>query len=430
MRNKMLRLGAFAMLLASTLHAQDITGDWQGTLKACPKGLRVVVQIAKEEGGAWKAKMYSIDQGTDPIPVSSVTLEGSTIKLIVEGVRGTYEGKLSSDGTFIRGTWTQGEPLPLELRRATKETAWPLDPTRHTVRYITVDNNVKLEVLDWGGSGRALVLLTGLGANAHVYDKFAPKLTSSYHVYGITRRGFGSSSSPDTGYSADRLGDDVLAVINSLNLNRPVLVGHSMAGEELSSVGSRYPEKIAGLVYLDAAYSYAFYDPSTGDLNLDVIELAKKLEQLQPGKGPLDQRKLIQELLETSLPRFEKDLRETKKGLDAMPPDLLAAQESVFMSPVSQAIMAGQQKYTRIPLPILAIYAIPHDLGPQIGSDPAARATFEAYDENRTEAQAKAFEHGIPSARVVRLRLANHEVFRSNEADVLREMNTFLGSLP
>jgi non-heme chloroperoxidase len=170
----------------------------------------------------------------------------------------------------------------------------------------------------------------------------------------------------------------VLAVINSLNLDRPVLVGHSMAGEELSSVGSRYPEKIAGLIYLDAAYSYAFYDPSTGDLNLDVIELAKKLEQLQPGKGPLDQRKLIQELLETSLPRFEKDLRETKKGLDAMPPDLLAAQESVFMSPVSQAIMAGQQKYTRIPLPILAIYAIPHDLGPQIGSDPAARATFEA----------------------------------------------------
>jgi non-heme chloroperoxidase len=260
MRKKMLRLGALAMLLASTLHAQDITGDWQGTLKAGPKELRVVVQIAKEEGGAWKAKMYSIDQGTDPIPVSSVTLEGSTIKLIVEAVRGTYEGKLSSDGTFIRGTWTQGEPLALELRRATKETAWPLDPTRHTVRYITVDNNVKLEVLDWGGSGRALVLLTGLGANAHVYDKFAPKLTSSYHVYGITRRGFGSSSSPATGYSADRLGDDVLAVINSLNLDRPVLVGHSMAGEELSSVGSRYPEKIAGLIYLDAAYSYAFYD--------------------------------------------------------------------------------------------------------------------------------------------------------------------------
>ena len=85
-----------------------------------------------------------------------------------------------------------------------------IDSTAHTVQFITVDENVKLEVLDWGGSGRPVVLLTGLGNNAHVYDKFAPKLTASYHVYGITRRGFGASSAPATGYSADRLGDDVL----------------------------------------------------------------------------------------------------------------------------------------------------------------------------------------------------------------------------
>jgi hypothetical protein len=113
------------------------------------------------------------------------------------------------------------------------------DPTPHSVRFITVDDRVKLEVLDWGGSGRPVVLLTGLGNNAHTYDKFAPKLTASYHVYGITRRGFGVSSVPATGYSADRLGDDVLAVLDSLKLNRPVLIGHSIGGEELSSVGSR-----------------------------------------------------------------------------------------------------------------------------------------------------------------------------------------------
>jgi pimeloyl-ACP methyl ester carboxylesterase len=59
-------------------------------------------------------------------------------------------------------------------------------------------------------------------------------------------------------YSADQLGDDVLAVIEALKLNRPVLIGHSIAGEELSSVGTRYPDKVAGLVYLDAGYSYAY----------------------------------------------------------------------------------------------------------------------------------------------------------------------------
>jgi non-heme chloroperoxidase len=196
-----------------------------------------------------------VDQGADAITVTSVTVEGSTVKLVVEAVQATYEGELSKDGASIGGTMTQqGMPRQLDFQRATKATAWPLDPSPHSAQFVTADKDVKLEVLDWGGTGRPVVLLTGLGNNAHVFDKFAPKLTAAYHVYGITRRGYGASSAPASGYSADRLGDDVLAVLDSLKLNRPVLVGHSIGGEELSSVGSRHPEKVAGLVYLDAGY--------------------------------------------------------------------------------------------------------------------------------------------------------------------------------
>ncbi len=125
------------------------------------------------------------------------------------------------------------------------------------------------------------MLLTGLGNDAHVFDKFAQKLIGSYHVYGITRRGFGESSKPETGYEADRLGDDVLAVIDALKLNKPVLAGHSIGGEELSSVGSRHPEKVAGLIYLDAGYSYAFYDKTRGSYYLDLADLQRKLDQLR-----------------------------------------------------------------------------------------------------------------------------------------------------
>jgi hypothetical protein len=117
--------------------------------------------------------MYSIDQTSDAIPINSIALEGSNLKLTVDAVQGTYAGKVSTDGNSIAGTWTQGAPLPLTLRRAAKETVRPLDPAAHTVQFITVDNDVKLEVLDWGGSGRPLVLLTGLGNNAYVHDRFA-----------------------------------------------------------------------------------------------------------------------------------------------------------------------------------------------------------------------------------------------------------------
>jgi non-heme chloroperoxidase len=312
------------------------------------------LQIAKTDNG-WKAAVYSLDYGADAMPVSSVSLQGSNVKLTIDAVRGTYEGKLRADGASIGGTWAQGQSLPLEFQRVTQETRWH-DQSPHSVQFVTVDNNVKLEVLDWGGSGRPVVLLTGLGNNSHVYDKFAPKLTAAYHVYGITRRGYGASSAPapaGANYSADRLGDDVLAVVDSLKLNRPVLVGHSIGGEELSSVGSRHPEKVAGLIYLDAGYSYAYYDSARGDLNIDLIDLQKKLAQVQPGKWPRDPKPLIQELLETSLPRFERDLQELQKDVQATPAALLASQASAAGPPAALAIIAGEQKYTNIPVPFL-----------------------------------------------------------------------------
>jgi hypothetical protein len=115
-----------------------------------------------------------------------------------------------------------------------------------------------------------------------------------------------------------------------------------------------------------------------------------------------------------------KDLREMQ-----WPEATIPDQWSMHMSAAAQAILAGTRKYISILVPILAIYAVPHDLGPAIGNDPAARAAFEARDEANVEAQAKALENGIPSARIVRSPRANHYVCRSNEADVLREMKAF-----
>ena len=78
------------------------------------------------------------------------------------------------------------------------------DASPHTVRFVTVEDNVRLEVLDWGGVGRSVVLLAGGGNTAHVFAELAPKLVTDYHVYGITRRGSVPPGSlpPTTGCSA------------------------------------------------------------------------------------------------------------------------------------------------------------------------------------------------------------------------------------
>lgn len=412
-------------------HAQNpppnLAGNWQGTLQA-GKAIRVVLQIATAGTGGGHATLYIIDQSPDGIFIPSLTVQGSNLKFAIPAIAGTsYEGTVSADGGSIPGTWTQGKnSLPLTFQRATKETAWPTDSSPHSVQFVTVDDKVKLEVLDWGGSGRPLVFLAGLGDTAHRFDRFAPKLTSTYHVYGITRRGFGASSAPvpaNNNYSADRLGDDVLAVLDALKLSHPVLAGHSIAGEEMSSIATRYPEKVAGLIYLDAGYQYAFYDRSSGDLNIDSIELRKTLALIVPG---MDQKVLMQELLQKTLPQFQKDLQEQLKTLQVMP----APPTGTQMPLADSAVMGGEQKYTDVRVPVLAFFAVPHDMGPAFQGDPVARAAAEASDLARAGAQADAFEKGIPSARVVRLPHANHYVFLSNEADVLGEMNAFIGRLP
>ena len=226
----------------------------------------------------------------------------------------------------------------------------------------------------------------------------------------------------------------MLAVLDAPKLNRPILVGHSIAGEELSSVATRHPEKVGGLVYLDAGYPYAFYDRSHGDLTIDSAELRKELEQLQnirygiSGVGPPDQKPLIRELLQTTLPQVERDLQHQLKWLQAAPP---SSGDRSSPSPVDLAILAGAEKYTDIRVPVLALFAFPQDLAPTVfANDPAAHARLEAVNRADRETQIKAFQSGIPSAHVVRLPHADHFLFITNETDVLREMNTFLEKLP
>jgi uncharacterized protein (TIGR03435 family) len=105
--------------------AQDVTGIWQGTLQA-GTALRVVIKISRADSGSLQAVMYSIDQGNLTVG-TSLTQQGSTIKMSMPSVGGTYEGTLSADSASIAGAWTQGaRPLPLTLTRATSETAWTI----------------------------------------------------------------------------------------------------------------------------------------------------------------------------------------------------------------------------------------------------------------------------------------------------------------
>jgi non-heme chloroperoxidase len=367
----------------------------------------------------------------------------------------TVDEDLEADGFFQRGAAVMGigviaalvivatMMLMLFSGHAFGQTVAKPDTSPHTVQMITVADGVQLEVLDWGGTGRPLVFLAGLGPTGHDFDSFAPRFTAGHHVYAITRRGFGASSKPSpdgSNYSAERLGDDVLAVIDNLKLERPVLAGHSLAGEELSSVASRHPEKLAGVVYLDAAYAYGYYapgnlNPSNVNLTMDVNALRQKIRALaplwlKPQEGPA----AIDQLLKTDIPQLQADLKAAQRAMREMPPapPMPPTPSGAAQSPqmkINAAIVEGVEKFGTLNVPVLTIFASPHAPPPNAPS-PAMLEYFKAVEAKSGGPELIArYRAGNPAAHVVVIANAQHAVFKSNADDVAREMDAFMAGL-
>ena len=124
----------------------SIEGTWQGTLHIPQHDLRIVLKVSKNAAGALTALNYSIDQGGQPIPVSTITFQDSELKFSVDLLDGTYDGKMSADGNSIAGQWKQGQPLPLVFERATADTAWAIPEPPPRVEPMAANADPSFEV--------------------------------------------------------------------------------------------------------------------------------------------------------------------------------------------------------------------------------------------------------------------------------------------
>jgi uncharacterized protein (TIGR03435 family) len=163
-------LSASALLTLPTVRvlaqsAPDITGTWQGSLSIpqANRELRTVLKISKADGGGLKAMFYSIDQQGPGVAVGTITVQGSTVKFAIPGIGGSYEGKLDSDGVNLTGTFTQGGPLPLNLKHVTDATAWEIPKPPPPPAKMPADANPSFEVATIkpskpGSQGKAITM--------------------------------------------------------------------------------------------------------------------------------------------------------------------------------------------------------------------------------------------------------------------------------
>jgi pimeloyl-ACP methyl ester carboxylesterase len=293
------------------------------------------------------------------------------------------------------------------------------------IRMIPIGRGVTLEAVDWGGRGRPLVFLAGLGNTAHVFDSFAPQFTDRFHVLGLTRRGFGASAGAPPPNNLDTLVADITATLDSLGLGQVVLVGHSIAGEEMTRFAELYDARCAGLVYLDAAYdrsgidTLALKQPSAPGPRIRAADTASFASV----------RALYARVLGVEEP--ESDIRATER-FDAAD----RYRGSVTPNSLKARVGSGKQvaRYDRVRCPALAVYAVPDSVADVV---PYYREFGVA---GRAQAESVlTFVQGVVAdsrARVARLRPyhivdvhgSNHYLFLQHPREVAAVMRTFLGA--
>ena len=292
------------------------------------------------------------------------------------------------------------------------------DLSNHKVSFITTAPGVSLEVLDWGGKGNYLVLLTGLGDNAHVFDNFAYQFTDLFHVIGITRRGFGKSSKPQDGYDEATRVRDYISIIDQLKIPKASFIGHSIACGELNYLGSHYQDRINKLVYLDGLdYSKhkLIKQPPTPDFTeADLSSLEHFMSVLVRYFGYREPNDAICNIYSMDSAGRIVGAISPPYVTEKIVASSVPADYSLITAPVL-GIFEAYTLNTRLPFYKYATKKV---------QDEYDSAWIHIYDWRATEL--KRFRSEIKNCRVIEWPDFYHYVFINKEADVAREVRSFL----
>jgi pimeloyl-ACP methyl ester carboxylesterase len=354
-----------------------------------------------------------------------------TVTVTAWEVAGYLDESVSFPGTL--GADPQTCRLPGAGSGSFQASRWR-DTASHEPSSISVEGGVQLEVLDFGGEGSPILLLPGLGATAHSFDELAPLLARNHRVVAMTRRGIGYSSKPDFGFDTPRLAQDVLAVMDALGLGKVLLVGHSIAGDELTWLGGHHAQRFSGLVYLDAAYDRSGKGSDAASQRL------RDLERSLPPDAPIPPEAL------RDYASMAKLLRE--RGHVMLPEgELIAAYQvdepflggTPSIDPRTQQAMVAAIRppdYGALQVPALAIYAIVNPDEPPPArydrDDAELMATLAEIAELRRAIQRRnieLFATRTAKGQVLEMPNAKHYIQQSNTTEVRDAIEKFVAEL-
>jgi len=318
----------------------DIDGAWQGSLDTGTVKLRVVFHVVNTEDGL-TATMDSPDQGMKGLPATSVTRNGTTLKIEAKNIGGMFEGTIAADLASIDGKWSQGGgTMPLVLKRtkdaAELELKRPQNPTKpypYKEEEVTYENKVQNVTLaatftipQGSGPFPAVLLITGSGPQDRDESLLGHKpylVLSDYltrHGIAVLRaddRGIGKSTGVFANATTADFATDVEAGIAYLKTRAEVnqkkvgLIGHSEGGVIAPMVAAR--NKDVNFIVMMAGTGVP------GDQVLvaqsEAIEVASGKDPAEAAKNAAREKEMLA-LVESEKDQsaLEKELREKMKG--------------------------------------------------------------------------------------------------------------------
>ncbi|HEY0016656.1 MAG TPA: alpha/beta hydrolase [Longimicrobium sp.] len=283
-------------------------------------------------------------------------------------------------------------------------------------------DGVRLHVLRWESAGPALVLVPGLGQSAHVFRELAPALAGDFRVIAFTPRGHGQSATPTGDYTLEGFADDLRAVLDGLQVERAIVVAHSLGGTVATRLAVRSPGRVRGIVYLDALHDYGRWG-----------EVMMRNPFPPPPRPDFGDRDATRAWMTRYVPGFWCDALEADLKAHAWT-DMASWRSELVMGLLDDATV-HPTPYAQLRCPALALVAA-ESLRTQFGwlqpMEGADRERAEAYLRTVREPWRRAsearFVREAPGARVVRID-GGHYFFLTARDRVAAEIRAFASSL-
>lgn len=262
-------------------------------------------------------------------------------------------------------------------------------------------NGIGIQVAVWEGKGKSVLCIHGLTANCRCWDLIASALAPHHRVTAMDLRGRGLSERPPSGYSLEHHCGDILALLDDLGLEHPVLMGHSLGAFISLAFAAQHPDRASQLILIDGGGKLS--DEQMNKVFAGIKPSLDRLGQLFPSlesyTAVLKQAPFLHPWNSYMDTYFRYEVEETEGGVRSRVRPEHVQEEAINLRSVDSSLL-----YPRISCPVLILRATHGML---------------AQDDLLLPADvAERMVKGIPHARRVDIEGTNHYsiVFQPNSA--------------